>query len=78
MRLQSVCALTVAKPRRTLGLDFASSGLELSAPPRIAYGLVEGFDSDSDYQLTQEELTLAISYLRRLNRDSLNTVAMAD
>lgn len=70
--------LSQARPYLVHDLDFTASGLEMSAPPRIAFGLVEGFDSDSDYQLTREELSLAISYLRRLNQSSLDTVAMAD
>ena len=69
--------LSEARPYVVDYLDFISSGDEQSAPPQIAYGLVEGFDSNSDYQLTKEELSLAISYLRRLNRDGMNTLAIA-
>ena len=70
--------LSQVRPGIIHALDFVSLANEESAPPKIAYGLVEGFDSDSDYQLTREELTLAIDYLRKLNRNNLSAVALAD
>lgn len=70
--------LSVARPLMTNYLDFLSTSGVPSAPPRIAFGLVEGFDSDRDYQLTWEELSLAISYLRKLNRSSMDAIAMAE
>ena len=69
--------LSGSRPLLTVNLDYDRGNDEISAPPRIADNLVQGFDSDSDVQLTEEELTLAISYLRRLNRGNIALYAMA-
>ena len=65
-------------PFLTSSLDYSATAGEVSASPRIAVGLVDGFDSNNDVQLTDEELALAITYLRRLERDNRGLVAMAD
>lgn len=70
--------LSSSRPLLTNSLDYTTGTGEISAPPKIAYALVVGFDSDEDVQLTEEELTLAISYLRRLNRGSNTFFAMRD
>ena len=48
--------------------------------PKAAIHTVDNFEDRlySDVQLAEEELSLAISYLRRLNRGNRNLVAMAD
>ncbi len=70
--------LKAEHPFFSSSLDYTSTSGEESAPPRVAVGLVEGFDSDSDVQLTEEELTLAITYLRRLERGNRGLVALAE
>ena len=59
-------------------LDYTNNRSEVSSAPKVAVELVNGFDADSDVQLTEEELSLAISYLRRLNRSARGIIAMAD
>lgn len=58
-------------------LDYTATAGQVSAAPKVAVGLVEGFDSNGDVQLTREELSLAITYLRKLERDYRGLVASA-
>lgn len=51
---------------------------DLPNPPKIAVGLVDDFDVDSDVQLTEEELSEALAYLRELMRNNRDALVVAN
>jgi len=73
----AITYLRYTRPITNRGQNANAVSSDLPHPPKIAVDLVDNFDTDSDIQLTEEELSEAIAYLRELNQNNRYSVADA-